>query len=232
MAIRRSVKAKPRSNGEVGDPRTRQLLSKSGRAVFARKGYVSATVDDIIRRAKVSRGTFYVYFRNKEDAFEKIIADVIDEMFSDAYKVRSLGASNFDAIKQANANYINSFMNHLDVMAVLYQADTLNAEVARIHHQYRQKFLDRVRHNLERNLRQRADRRLDPSIAATGLGLMVEYFAYLWLGAKQFEMDNGFTVDEVVETLSVLWYRAVYAEDPPGAPSSASHAGATDGVTR
>jgi AcrR family transcriptional regulator len=47
--------------------RTR-LLEAIGRAV-AEKGYAAATIDDVVRRAGVSKKTFYDHFADKEDCF-------------------------------------------------------------------------------------------------------------------------------------------------------------------
>jgi AcrR family transcriptional regulator len=47
--------------------RTR-LLEAVGRAV-AERGYAGATIDDIVRRAGVSKKTFYEHFADKEDCF-------------------------------------------------------------------------------------------------------------------------------------------------------------------
>ncbi len=46
--------------------RRRQILS-AARSVFDEKGYESATVSDIVRKAGVAQGTFYLYFDSKKD---------------------------------------------------------------------------------------------------------------------------------------------------------------------
>ena len=47
--------------------RTR-LLEAVGRAV-AERGYAAATIDDVVRRAGVSKKTFYDHFADKQDCF-------------------------------------------------------------------------------------------------------------------------------------------------------------------
>ena len=42
----------------------RQLLD-AGVEVYASKGYFAARVDDIVKLARTSHGTFYLYFANK-----------------------------------------------------------------------------------------------------------------------------------------------------------------------
>ncbi|MBI3326126.1 MAG: TetR/AcrR family transcriptional regulator [Nitrospinae bacterium] len=52
--------------------RHEQVL-RSAMEVFAQKGYHATSVGDIIRRAAVARGTFYLYFENKRQIFEAIL---------------------------------------------------------------------------------------------------------------------------------------------------------------
>jgi AcrR family transcriptional regulator len=59
--------------------RTR-LLEAVGRAV-AEKGYGGATIDDIVRRAGVSKMTFYEHFRDKEDCFIAAYEAASEELF-------------------------------------------------------------------------------------------------------------------------------------------------------
>ena len=62
--------------------RTVRKLLDAGIEVFGAKGYHAARVDDIVKVAKTSHGTFYLYFANKEDLFRALALDVADEMTS------------------------------------------------------------------------------------------------------------------------------------------------------
>ena len=74
--------AVPREGRELrarGQRTVRKLLD-AGIQVFGAKGYHAARVDDIVKVAKTSHGTFYLYFANKEDLFHALALDVADEM--------------------------------------------------------------------------------------------------------------------------------------------------------
>lgn len=47
----------------------RQQLKEAGMAVFAEKGYHQTKVSDVVRRAGVAQGTFYLYFEGKKSLF-------------------------------------------------------------------------------------------------------------------------------------------------------------------
>src|SRR4029078_9160886 len=51
----------------------RNALLRAARDVFATKGYHDAKVDDIVARAKVAKGTFYLYFTDKRSVFSELV---------------------------------------------------------------------------------------------------------------------------------------------------------------
>jgi AcrR family transcriptional regulator len=56
--------------------RRRELLA-AARDVFVEKGFSAASVDDIVARAGVARGTFYLYFQDKRSIFEALVDDFL-----------------------------------------------------------------------------------------------------------------------------------------------------------
>jgi AcrR family transcriptional regulator len=57
-----------------------QRLLDAGRAVFEQQGFHAARVDDIVKTARTSHGTFYLYFANKEDLFKALAVDAMAQM--------------------------------------------------------------------------------------------------------------------------------------------------------
>src|SRR5512143_2070649 len=51
----------------------RQAVLGAARDEFARRGVERARVEDIARRAGISKGAFYLHFRTKADAFREIL---------------------------------------------------------------------------------------------------------------------------------------------------------------
>jgi AcrR family transcriptional regulator len=59
----------PPGKRELTKVQNRQSILDSAREVFGELGYEAATVRDIIRRAGLAAGTFYNYYRSKEEVF-------------------------------------------------------------------------------------------------------------------------------------------------------------------
>jgi AcrR family transcriptional regulator len=58
--------------------RKNQIL-ECGIKLFSQKGYYETHVETILREAKIGKGTFYLYFKNKEDLFISILVKFLDE---------------------------------------------------------------------------------------------------------------------------------------------------------
>jgi AcrR family transcriptional regulator len=58
------------------EERPRQILA-AALEVFGEHGLASARLEDIAKRAGVSKGTIYLYFSNKEDLFRAMIGDIV-----------------------------------------------------------------------------------------------------------------------------------------------------------
>jgi AcrR family transcriptional regulator len=60
--------------------KTMGKLLDAGMRVFAERGFHAARVDDIVRAARTSHGTFYLYFANKEDLLRALAVECATEM--------------------------------------------------------------------------------------------------------------------------------------------------------
>src|SRR3954453_3807783 len=60
--------------------KTMRRLSDAGMRVFAERGYHQSRVDDIVRAARTSHGTFYLYFANKEDLLRALAVECAQEI--------------------------------------------------------------------------------------------------------------------------------------------------------
>lgn len=71
--------------------------------MFVEKGFQAATVDDIVAKAGVARGTFYLYFDDKSAVFEALVDDFLQRI-ADAVKSIDLDPKAPPPIVQLRAN--------------------------------------------------------------------------------------------------------------------------------
>jgi AcrR family transcriptional regulator len=62
-----------------GRETVRKLL-EAGVIEFEEHGFGGVRVDDVVKRAGISHGTFYLYFANKEDLFKALLRDALHDM--------------------------------------------------------------------------------------------------------------------------------------------------------
>ena len=65
---------------EQNKAENRTALLKAARAVFAEMGFGAASVRDIVRRTDLASGTFYNYFKDKDEIFEAVVGELTGEL--------------------------------------------------------------------------------------------------------------------------------------------------------
>src|SRR5689334_8413797 len=64
--------------------KTMRKLLDAGLRVFGERGFHAARVDDIVRAARTSHATFYLYFANKEDLLRALAVECAQELDANA----------------------------------------------------------------------------------------------------------------------------------------------------
>ena len=54
-----------------------QEITEAALAAFAEKGYAATRVDEVAKRAGISKGLLYLYFKTKEDLFKAVIRSFV-----------------------------------------------------------------------------------------------------------------------------------------------------------
>lgn len=68
--------------GERAKQERRRQILEAAKAVFADAGYHGASINAIIERAQIARGTFYLYFESKSAVFDSILDQALADLRS------------------------------------------------------------------------------------------------------------------------------------------------------
>jgi len=60
----------------------RAQIMQAAKEAFAALGYHNASINEIIRRAGIARGTFYLYFTGKQQVFDSILKEAVQQLRS------------------------------------------------------------------------------------------------------------------------------------------------------
>jgi TetR/AcrR family transcriptional regulator, transcriptional repressor of aconitase len=75
------------SNAEARDAERRRAILDAALACFSRFGYAKTSLDDIARRANLSRPLLYRKYRNKEAIFSAVYDDVFEARYPIAERI-------------------------------------------------------------------------------------------------------------------------------------------------
>jgi AcrR family transcriptional regulator len=87
--------------------RTRAQLLRAAGTVFADRGYHSATLDDVLAEAGVSRGALYHYFRSKHELFLALLKEHMTTGMHDAGAVIERRGTDNDAVATAAGGFLD-----------------------------------------------------------------------------------------------------------------------------
>ena len=108
----------------------RQMILTTAAKVFAEKGYHNTAVKDIVEEAAISVGSFYFYFKGKEDLFSELYVS-INNQFMDLEKI-VLDTENFSLAKNftriLTATLWMYEQNYIMAKLMLLEAVGLNPE--------------------------------------------------------------------------------------------------------
>jgi AcrR family transcriptional regulator len=179
----------------------RRLLD-AGASVFAARGYHSARVDDIVKAAKTSHGTFYLYFASKEDLFQALVAEVADEVAELTKSLDAVGPG--DDGRRALVAWLDRFASLYEhygpVIRTWTEAELGATGVGRLGTD--------VMGDLSTTLATRVEQvgvDANPQLAAMAAVAMIERFNYFVL-SRQVAANR----EEMIDTLADVVHRALF----------------------
>ena len=198
---------------------TRGHLLASARGLFAERGYRGTSVAAITDAAATAHGTFYLYFRNKDDVFGVVLTELLDDLYRHSFVPFEELGDHFDV--EQNRERIAAFVGVFAADAGLWRA-VLEAVLASpaVEAQWlahRSRFHDDLAARLRRFQALGALRPFDAGGVALALGGMLEW--YVFSGVVFASPDPLIASDDVVDLLSDLWVRALGLVVPPRPPN-------------
>ena len=184
---------------------TRAKLLDAAVTALADKGLHAARVDDVVRIAGVSHGTFYLYFANKEELFRAMAQHCADEA---AELAAALPPISPDPDGEARlrawlSEYLDFYRRHGVVIRAWAENQFSDRTLARLG----TKSFRRIASTVHESMTGSKATSQSVMLRATALLAMVERFAYTVTSR-----DLGWTDEQVLDTLATLahrgWFRA------------------------
>ncbi len=183
-------------------------LSDAGMRVFAERGYHQSRVDDIVRAARTSHGTFYLYFANKEDLLRALAVECAQEMEQLAQSIGPIDATpaGYAALREFLDDFVTTYRRYGVVIRAWMEDQVSDRELDRLG----VAAFTHIAEALAASLAASDGGAADPA-AAAALMAMLERFSYA-LASRDLGLDDTATLD----TLTRLIHRGFF-----GAPLAA-----------
>ena len=190
---------------------TRSAILAAARALFEERGYVDVSIEDIVTRLGVSRGTFYTYFSTKSDVFRELSSQVrveIDSAVSTRAEDANVGA--IGALMNSNRRYVEVYRAHARMYGLIEQVATMDPEVHRQRLESRRANVERVAATIARwQRRGLADASIDATTTASVLVSLTSNSCYWWFVGG----DEAGRPDDPVAAITDIWVRATGLRD-------------------
>ncbi len=221
-ADQQTLRPLKRANGP-----TRERLLAGARAAFAKRGFASTRVADIVALAGTSHGTFYTYFDDKRDVLLALTQEAAGAIYGAAVAPLAKGqkGSARDAIQARMDVFFRAYSEWWDVVRTWDHASAIHPEVDELCTRIRGSIVEQLCRVLAlQRERGQIDQGLDPEITAIALTAMVEEFASRWLAL-------GRTVGTTeINQLTELWTGGLYHNEAAGERATLARAYGTSGV--
>jgi AcrR family transcriptional regulator len=178
--------------------KTMRKLLDAAMTVFEKRGYHAARVDDIVKVAKTSHGTFYLYFANKEDLFRTLTADVGEEMTELSESLPPISATDegYRELRQWLGRFTDIYQHYGPVIRAWTESETDGTEFARIGtdvlNAFTRTLVARIGASAEAG-------GLDPQVAALAMVAMIER-----LNSFLFSQQLGIEREEMLDTTASI----------------------------
>jgi len=186
---------------------TADQLLVAARTVFEEKGYRATTVGAITEAASTAHGTFYLYFKNKEDAFGKVFAAVVDELEKGTTAPWAGDARS--TLHDVVAGYFDVIVRHKGMWRCLMEGMYQSAHIEKLWLELRRPFVERLEHALTYLVEHDLARPIDVKATAVALGSMAEWTAFT---VAELGEPSDLSIEAAIDAVVDLWYRGVYPD--------------------
>jgi AcrR family transcriptional regulator len=192
---------------------TRERLLAAARESFAKLGFASTRVADIVALAGTSHGTFYTYFDGKRDVLLALTEQAAGAIYGAAVAPLA-GAkreSPREAIRARLTIFFRTYSEWWDVVRTWDHASAIHPEVDELRARVRESIVEQLCRLLARDPElSHVNGELDLEITAIALTAMVEEFADRWCALGR---TLGTTE---TDHLTALCAGALYSSDAAG----------------
>jgi AcrR family transcriptional regulator len=110
---------------------TRRRLLEAAEEVFAEQGFFRASVAEITRRAGVAQGTFYIYFKTKEEIFRELVRQLSHDLRRELQEAVAPIVDRRDAERVGFEAFLRFVLRRRNLYTVMRECEFVDPELHR-----------------------------------------------------------------------------------------------------
>jgi AcrR family transcriptional regulator len=181
----------------------RNEILEAGLQLFAEKDFHEVTVDEIAERVGLSKGTLYLYFKNKEDLFFSIVQDKTDLLYERLHAAIECDKSFTDCLKGFVYTFLSFFEEYKPYFKIV-QSEKIRLSMDEHYRLHKfgmdafQMFFDLMIGLIEIGKKQKVVRDIETVVLAKNLRGVLNAFTFhrVFLGSEEtVEQETDHVVD-------------------------------------
>lgn len=157
---------------------TKNNLFQAAEEVFGHYGFNRASIAEITRRANVALGTFYIYFKSKEDILESLVKDICHQMRKEIQMAVFSIEDRREVERVGILKFFEFARNHRAIYRLIPETEMVDAEVGKW---YYQKIAKGYIQGLKKGIQAGQIRKLNPELMAYSLMGLTHFIALRWI---------------------------------------------------
>ncbi|HYA13816.1 MAG TPA: TetR/AcrR family transcriptional regulator, partial [Syntrophales bacterium] len=97
----------------------KNTILKAARKLFFERGFKSVTVDSIAKKAELSKGAVYLYFKSKDEIYSQILLSDIDKFHTRISGLLNGGGKASEMLVQLSSIYVDFFLKDRELFRIL-----------------------------------------------------------------------------------------------------------------
>jgi AcrR family transcriptional regulator len=191
----------------------REQIINATLQAFAELGYVKTTVDDITTRADLGHGTFYKYFKNKQDLLSILADQVVEEMAYDYPKDRSFSVKGrvFFSVRRL----LGLYLQHTRVILAVQEAMIYDKQFEEKWMEIHDGIFKIAKRNMKASIERGYARNLDIDLTIGAVTAIMEGYGNYLMKQPQGSVDLDTHANYVADVIYHGFFKVEPEAEPP-----------------
>lgn len=185
----------------------REQIISGALEAFSEMGYVKTTVNDITSRADVGHGTFYHYFKNKQDLLNKLVDDLAEKV-DDYVQPKNMQLSVYERMKYEAQRILEYYVNNSSILMALKEAIMVDRQFEEKWLKISESLFKRIERDIKGSIQKGYCHDINVDVTIRALTCMFEGYGHHLMAQPVKPAE----IQEVAQSLTDLCYKAVFKE--------------------